>query len=687
MSRPTLSCLALAIAIPALAADPRTLDALQVRPLGLGGQTGAEVVPLAGRHLPDPLASAAVDMAGVFDGISGVLARDRGNRAQDLQLSIRGFGARSTFGVRGIRVLADGLPGGAPDGQSQLTQFSPLTLESVEVVRGPFAALLGNASGGVVNLVSRAGQAGGPQWLQAQMGQHGERALSALLQGHAGGFDYRILPWYWEGDGYRDHARAERRSMDVRLDRDLAGGAGQLMLVGQHFDAPDALDPRALTDAEWRADPRQAAPTALTLATRKSVRQDQLGAVLTHPVGTLAGRLAVHAGQRRVEQFLAIPASAQTNPLHGGAVVDLDSAYGGVDARVEGQAHPTVQWQLGFNAERQDQHRRGWENHREGIAGQAGRLRRDQDDRVSNADVQAQLRWQPLPDLAVQAGIRRANVRFASRDHYITDGNPDDGGRTRYQGWQPMLGLQLGQATGWQWHAAAGRGIETPTFNELAYRADGGAGLALDLRAARSLQWETGLRHAAAAGREMTLTRFVADTEDELAVASASGGRTTYRNAGDTRRTGWEAALSQPLGPTWTMALAYTRIDARVRRCAEADCQRLPAGARLPGIARDHLQLSLDGRRGPWQWRGGLTALSAVKADDAGLAVAPGHAVLDAGLSRQWPAEGGPLTVQLSADNLLDRRHVAAVVINDANQRYYEPGDGRHIRLGLRWQW
>lgn len=687
MIRSTLPCLALAMTFSATAHGPVDLDALQVRPLGLGSDPAAEVVPLAVRSLEEGPATPAVDMAGVFDGIAGVMARDRGNRAQDLQLSIRGYGARSTFGVRGIRVLADGLPAGAPDGQSQLTQFSPVGLAAVEVVRGPFAALLGNASGGVVNLVSRAGQADGPQWLQVQSGQNGERALSALLQGRTGNTDYRITPWYWEGNGYRDHARARRHSLEARLDRDLAGGGGHLMLVGQHFNAPDAQDPRSLTDSEWRTDPRQAAPNALSLDTRKSVSQDQVGAVLTHSVGGVAARVAVHAGQRSVMQYLAIPTSAQGNPLHGGAVVDLDSRYGGLDARIQGQYGQTLEWQLGVNAEHQDQHRRGWENHSEGVAGRQGALRRDQDDRVGNRDVHGQIRWTPRTGVAVQAGIRRADVRFDSRDHYITPTNPDDGGNTRYDAWQPMLGIRLGQALGWQWHTAAGRGIETPTFNELAYRADGGAGLALDLRAARSVQWESGLRHVAQSGRQVALTHFQARTRGELAVASASGGRTSYRNAGNTRRSGWEAEASVPWGEQGRFALAYTRLDARIADCDPEGCLQLPVGARLPGIARDHLHLSVSHPVAGWQWTGGLTVLSSVLADDAGQARAPGHAVVDAGIARQWLGRQGPVSVQLAVDNLLDRRYVAAVVINDANQRYYEPGAGRQLRLGIRWQW
>ena len=663
--------------------EPKRLDAVEVRALGVVQPASALPVSTDVRTLDPGPAHSVVDVAGLFDGIPGVLAKDRHNRAQDLQLSIRGYGARSTFGVRGIRVLADGLPVGAPDGQSQLTQFNALSVATVEVVRGPFAALQGNASGGVVQLLSPPGQPGDPWWLQLQGGEEGERSIGAVLQGGQGQFGYRVTPLYWQGEGFRDHSRAERSSLSTRLDW-AWGRQGQAMLVAQHFDAPEAQDPRSLTDAEWRRDPTLAAPTALLYNTRKSVRQDQVGLVASQDIGALRGRIAVHGGQRAVTQYLAIPASAQANPLHGGGVVGLDSDYGGMDLRLSASPSPDWEWSVGINSEGQRQHRQGWENTRGQQTGVRGALRRDQIDTVWNLDGHAQVVWHPGPGWTLQAGLRHSRVAFDSVDHYITAVNPDDSGRVAYHRSTPVAGIAFAPDAQWRWHLALGKGMETPTFNELAYRADGGAGLALDLRAARSRQWETGLRWHGNSGAELQLTRFDARTEDELGVASSQGGRSSYRNVGSTRRQGWELGSRLPLGQG-DVRLAWTRLDARVTGCGVGICAGLVPGNRLPGTVRDQLQLGLEQPVGAWRWSLSATAVSAMAATDDGSAQAPGHALLGAGLSRLWPLGDQPLRWSLAVDNLLDRHHVASVVVNDGNGRYYEPGAGRTFRLGLRW--
>jgi len=646
-------------------------------------------------------ADAAADRRGalaseLLDGVPGVVARDRQNYAQDTQLSIRGFGARSTFGVRGVRLYVDGVPATMPDGQGQLSHFNVMGVERVEVLRGPFSALYGNASGGVVQWWSGAGNAEDPWRLRATWGSFGSFTAGAQLRGARAGFDYNLAASHFETEGWRAHSRARRESLNGRLGWQLDNG-GTLSLVVNALDAPDAQDPLGLTRAQFQADPRQVAAAATQFNTRKSVRQSQAGLVYAQPAGAGDLRLMAYAGERSVEQFLAVPIAVQANPLHAGGVVDLDGGYGGADARWSWQGElggRPFDFTLGANADRQRQHRTGYENFVGTALGVKGALRRDQEDRVSNFDQFAQAWWQWSDHWSALLGARHSEVRFRSDDGYITARNPDDSGSTRYSATTPVAGLVFSPDDAWRLHASIGRGFETPTFNELGYRADGNAGLALDLRSARSTHYELGARWRGPGQAMATVALFRADTDDELAVASNTNGRSTYRNIGRTRRQGAEASWIWPLAARSQLALAYTWLQATVREgywvCAASGCAQpdtwVRPGSRLPGVPQQQASLRWSWTPDPWRLAVSLDAADSTPVNDLGSEAAPGYALVAVEASREWSLGDGALRAFARIDNLFDRQYVGSVIVNDGNGRYYEPGPGRAALLGLEWR-
>jgi len=635
---------------------------------------------------------AQATLSEALGSVPGVLARERQNLAQDTQLSIRGFGARATFGVRGVRLYADGIPATMPDGQGQLSHFALAAAERVEVMRGPFSALYGNSSGGVVQLWSADGTDDTRAVLRATGARYGNRSASARLLGEAGGTGYHLGASRFETDGFREHGAARRDSLNLKLHREL-DGAGRLELVGNFLDAPDAQDPLGLNLAQLREDPRQAPPQALQYDTRKSVRQGQLGLAWSQPLGgSTRLRLSAHGGQREVGQYLAVPVAAQASPLSAGGVVDLDGNYGGADLRLawtpgDGDFELTV----GTSAELQTQQRRGYENFAGDRLGVRGRLRRDQDDRVHGFDQYAQAWWRLAPRWSLQAGARYSEVRFRSQDRYVTATNPDDSGRAGYSEFTPVAGVVFAPAGDLRVYLSAGRGFETPTFNELAYRTDGQGGLAFDLRPAVSDNLELGLKWRGDGGRLLQAALFRADTDDELAVARNSGGRSSYRNVGQARRQGAEVSARLPLAQAWSLDLAATWLDARFREgfcsgsCA-TPADAVPAGARIPGLPSRHGWLRLQYAGTAWELAAEASAVSAVVADDRGTAVAPGYGLLGLEAARTFPLRDGRLRAFARLDNLLDRAHVGSVIVNEANGRYYEPGPGRSLLVGLEWR-
>lgn len=627
----------------------------------------------------DTVAPLGVGVAAYLQRLPGVAARERQNLAQDVQVTIRGFGARTTFGVRGLRIYVDGIPATMPDGQGQVSHVPLRALSEVVALRGPFSALYGNASGGVLQFFSK-DPASSPGFdLDTVAGADGLRRTGVGVTGpwrEGGEGGYRIDAEHLDSGGYRDHSRARRDVAQVRLTGTTRGGTA-LALTANSFDIR-AQDPQGLTADQVREDPRASSAGARTFDTRKTVRQRQAGLRAEQPLRA-HGRLevGVHAGSRDTWQMLSVPVFAQAAPGSGGGVIDLAREYGGIDARweVDGSlAGKPAGITLGAELQRSSEHRLGFENFTGTQLGVVGRLRRDQRDSVRSRDVYAEGRWRFLPDWQATLGVRRSSVSFRSDDDYIAPGNPDDSGALDYGFTTPAFGLLYRPSAGIEWYANAGRGYETPSASELAYRPDGASGLNLELRPARSRSQELGVR-VRRGDHAWDAVVFDSRTEDELVVAASSGGRSIYANAADTRRRGLEVSASGWLGGQhWQYALAATALDARF-----ADGHRIPGTTARSGWAElrwhphDALQLFIAGN-GSSRWY----------ADDDNSAWAPGHATFDIGVEREWRAGAFAMTGFLRIDNVFDRRAIGSVIVNDGNGRYFEPAPGRGFGAGLR---
>jgi iron complex outermembrane receptor protein len=673
-----------------------TLDTVQVQAARVRAVDTIDL-PASVSIIPAQGNTRGASVAEVLTGVPGLLARDRQNFAQDTQLSVRGFGARSTFGVRGVRLLLDGVPATMPDGQGQLSHFGLIGADRIEVMRGPFSALYGNSSGGVLQLWSADGQSGDPWRLRSVYGSDNSLSTGMQLQGAQGEMDYNLAANRFRTDGWRQHSAARRDVAMAKLGWTPAPGQ-RLELLANYFNSPDTQDPLGLDSSQVRQDRRQATAVARLYNTRKSVEQSQLGAVFTASGEQQTLRLMGYGGQRAVQQFLAIPAATQANRLHGGGVIELDSDYGGVDARWRwsGQwAGRPAEITIGANADQQLQHRTGYENFVGSTLGVKGGLRRDQRDRVRNVDQFAQAWWQWHPRWSLLAGLRHSQVQFRSVDNYLAPGNPDDSGRRDYAATTPVAGIVFRPTEKLRLYVSSGRGFETPTFNELGYRADGGAGLALELQPARTHSYELGAKWQSQHGAELEAALFRADTDDELAVARNSGGRASYRNIGQTRRQGAEASYRWPIGDNAQLQLAWTWLEATVRQgylsCVAAGCTvpntSVAAGSRLPGVPQQQGFARWQWQPRQWQLAAELVGASDTVANDLANARAPGYTLLNLELSRQWGTATGPLRLFARIDNALDQRWIGSVIVNDGNQRFYEPGHDRRYSVGLEWQW
>lgn len=622
-----------------------------------------------------------VNLSEALARVPGVVAQNRQNYAQDLQISLRGFGARSTFGVRGIRLYVDGIPATAPDGQGQVSHFDLSSAGRLEVLRGPFSALYGNSSGGVISLFTADGGPDTVAHAGTARGSDGVQRHNLRLSGERGALQYNLSAMRFRTDGWREHSAAGRTTLNGKLRWRLAADT-RLTLVGNGVDMPHVQDPLGLTRAGFQADPRQAVAAATLFDTRKRVRQQQLGLVLDHRLGADDDlRLTAYRGERSTFQVLSIPVAVQAPPTHAGGVVDLDRSYQGLDARWIrtmrwGGRPATLTMGVALDEVRED--RRGFENFVGATLGVPGALRRDEDNLARNVDQYLQAEWAAAERWSLSAGVRHSTVSLRSHDRYLAPGNPDDSGSVRFSAFTPALGVVYHLSETVNLYAAAGRGFETPTFNELSYRPDGRPGLNLELREATSRQWEVGAKARVGTRWRIDAALFEARTRNEIVVQGNTGGRSVFQNAGATRRQGVELSAEGRWSGGWSAQLAATVIDARYRSGPFA-------GGRLPGVPRTQWFGELAWEHRPWglqaalEWR----RVGRIAVDDANSDFAPAAATANLRLSLEQSVGRWTLREFARVDNLADKAYAGAVIVNEGNGRFFEPAPGRSWLVGV----
>ena len=627
-----------------------------------------------------------INLSESLSRVPGLTILDRQNYAQDLQLSIRGFGARSPFGIRGIRLLIDGIPASTPDGQGQGSSISLPSTERIEVLRGPMALLYGNSSGGVIQAFTKPAPATpelGYQYFVGSYGLHRADYQFGDTLGTVGVVaDYSTMTI----DGFRANSAAERKQFNGKIT--LAPHENlQVNVVFNRFDMPLAQDPLGLTRAQLQTDPSGAGTNAVAAMTRKIVLQNQLG---TSAAYTLDADHSLtwrgYYGTRENTQYLA-----------SSNWVGLNRAYYGVGLQYNARSvvgDVPVQWVAGYEFDRSREYRQGGAS----LVGQkSGPLTRSEDNMSESSDVFAQGNALLSANWSLAAGLRSSKVRFISDDYLITPTNPDGSGNVSYQASSPVLGATYHASDRLNLYANYGKGFETPTLAEMAYDANPANTTTLrgqfnpSLNASGSQHYELGTKWVPLPSTRLDLAVYKIDTVDEIVVLRSSQGQSAYKNAPGTTRTGWELSGNTMLTPHLSLSASASMINAQYSQTFVSGASTVAAGKQLPGIPQSFLfsELAWSSEamtdRTAHGLRLGLEMVQAgrIYANDTNTESADGRTVFNLSASQRWSLGNNTLTAYGRINNVGDERYVGSVIVNQSALQFYEPGLPRNWSLGL----
>lgn len=656
-------------AAPRDSVRPALLPAVQIA-VTRDPRAATRTVPYAVSVLRrDPLDTRG-QLQDVLSAVPGLFVANRNNPTQDPRIVIRGVGARTAFGVRGVRVLHDGIPLTVADGQTPLDYLDVESVDRIEVLRGSAASLYGNSAGGIVAFSSPPIELSGAEG-SALSGSYGlSRGDLRLTRGRPA-LSYSAGVSHALDRGYREHSRQRVTRGSARLRSQLgpASVTAQVLV----FDMPLAENPGALTAGQLAADRRMAEPAAVARDAGKQVRHAQAGLTYARDLGNGDLSAIVFAGRRALD-----------NPLTF-AVIDLDRTSGGLLLRASRSAGRTSRFTLGLDIQQQDDDRNEYENCHDATATSArcpeipaerGALRRSQRERVSS--VGPYLSGEVAKGrFRFSAGARADAVAFDVHDRLVTATDPDESGRRTMRAVSPHIGALASIAAGHSAYANLSSAFETPTATELGNKPDGSAGVNNTLEPQRSRTLEAGAKGALGRVR-YDVAVFSTAVRDELVPFEIAGGagRRFFRNAGRTRRRGLEAALSSGIGPV-ELRSAVTASDFEFVEFSTATADF--SGKTIPGIPNMFGELSATWNSQPVQIGVVSRFVSSIIVDDANTARAPGYEVLS--LRARSEARVGRASLQpgIALENVFGRKYVGAVSVNAAGGRYFEPAPRRTV--------
>ncbi|MDG1096191.1 MAG: TonB-dependent receptor [Methylophilaceae bacterium] len=610
--------------------------------------------------------------------VPGITAQNRTQQAQDPQISSRGFGSRASFGVRGIRIYLDGIPLTMPDGQGQPGIVDLSAVKSVEVMRGPFSALYGNTSGGVIQMLTEnvpvKPEVGG----SIMFGSYNTKREILKASGNSENLEYLLNVSNFSSDGYRDNSKSDKQLATAKFKFNISDSTKLTTLV--NWFQQDAQDPNGLTKADVKADRKGVVPAVTNADLKVSRSHAQVGFNLEHQLNeNNALNLITYVGTRENEQIIA------THPLGANARnSQISREFYGADLRWDNKGQvfdKAYNISFGLNYGKSIDARLDTNILAAGLP--ISTLNRQEDNTVFNFDQYVQGKLSVLDNVDLHAGLRHTRVNLNVEDQLLP---PDNSGAVTYEKTNPVIGAVWKVTPSFNLYANYGRGFETPTFFEASFNSTANTATPnLNLKPSESQNVEIGAKAFVTDNTQINLTAFSVKTKDELVVSASQFGRTVYANANDTSRTGLELSVDSEFDHNISTYFSYSLLNAKFDSAYVGNAGLIASGNRIPGTYKTQLYGEVAWKYQPLGFKTAFEAShnSKVYVNDVNSETAPAYTLFNLRAGFEQKLAHWHFKEYVRVENLFDKEYIGSVRINDGNGRFYEPAAGRNYLLGL----
>ncbi|MBW2476107.1 MAG: TonB-dependent receptor [Deltaproteobacteria bacterium] len=625
--------------------------------------------------------------------IPGLFVQNRYNFAQDLRISIRGFGARATFGIRGIKLYVDGIPATLPDGQGGVDSIDIGSLDRIEVIRGPASSLYGVASGGVINMYTEDGPEDEPfVELRTSFGSYDFRKHHFKFGGQKGKLNYLVNVSKLNYDGYRDHSGTKNTLLNSKFRYDF-DESSNLTLTVNAVDSPKADDPGGLvrTGNAFNVDistPKAAQRNNLRFDAGESVEQEQIGLLYKKSIGVLHDfTLRNYYVFRDFDGQLPFGDFSGQGVTPSGGIIDLDRFVvgGGGQYSYKGEifGHDN-RLTVGAEIDSQNDDRVNYTNIIDSDV--VGPKSLDQDEDVISWGVYLQNEFKITEALELTLGARYDEVEFDFNDKYFNDGS-DDSGDIDFSEFSPMVGLVYSHSNAINLYGNIGTSFETPSSREFANPTAAG-GFNDDLDPQTATNYEVGIKGFLDTLLNYELAVFRIETDDELIVAGQNpAGSDYYTNAGETTRNGLEVSLNIKPMEGLNVSMAYTYSDFEFKKFIDSSGTSFK-GNKIPGIPKQNAFIELNyyhpsGLFASWETQ----YVDEVYVDNANSDKAWSYALSNFRLVHTIYFKDFEFRPFLGVNNVFNKEYIGAVRVNESNNRFFEPAPEINVYGGISLRW